>query len=373
MVAGVCSGASEWSGIDVASVRLGFLVLTVAGGVGLVLYGIGWLILPLRSPDESDPPLPTTDPVERLAALAVIVGAMVIARSVGIWFTDMIAVIGITVSVGIALVWGQADSLAELGGRRPVRIAVGIILVVAGMVAVVVSSDDLTSTSRMVGAAMMASVGVAFLFGAQLARLSDERDREQRARIREEERSAIAAHLHDGVLQTLALIQKSVDDPAHVGQLARRQERELRQWLHGDVTAPNGRLASTLADEIAGVEAEYEIPIEVVCVGDAGLDEGTLALIGAVREAAVNASSHSGAPKADVFVEVDHSEIHAFVRDRGCGFDVDHRPNGRRGIRDSMIGRMERAGGSCEIRTSPGEGTEVRFHLPRSSDNQDTT
>ena len=60
-------------------------------------------------------------------------------------------------------------------------------------------------------------------------------------------------------------------------------------------------------------------------------------------------------------------EAGVFVRDRGSGFDRNAVPADRKGLLESIEGRMERAGGRATIITSPGSGTEVELHLPRGS------
>ncbi len=176
----------------------------------------------------------------------------------------------------------------------------------------------------------------------------------------------LAAHLHDSVLQTLALIQRQAHDPREVVRLARGQERDLRAFLYadaGDPAAPAGpeMLAAALRRVAAEVEDDHGVPVEVVTVGDTELDDGGLALLASAREAMVNAARHSGADLVDVYAEVDGSAVTAYVRDRGRGFDLDGVPEDRAGVRHSIVGRMERHGGRASVRTEPGAGTEVRL------------
>ena len=177
-------------------------------------------------------------------------------------------------------------------------------------------------------------------------------------------RADMAAHLHDSVLQTLALIQRQADDPKAVQQLARRQERELRGWLYGEQHADK-TLKAALTTAAAEVEDERGVPIEVVVVGDCEVTESLVALVRAAREALVNAAKHSGAGKIDVYAEVDENTVEVFVRDRGAGFDLDGVDDDRLGVKHSIIDRMSRHGGSARIRTAPGEGTEVRLEINR--------
>lgn len=176
----------------------------------------------------------------------------------------------------------------------------------------------------------------------------------------------MAAHLHDSVLQTLALIQRHPDDSEKMVRLARRQERELRNWLYGGSALRSGTsLAGALELAAAEVENLHGVPVEAVAVGDCQLDEPLEALLQATREAMVNAARLSGDEKVAVYLEVEPDNVTCFVRDRGVGFDPESIPPDRKGVSESIIGRMERHGGSATIRTAPGEGTEVTLSLVR--------
>lgn len=188
-------------------------------------------------------------------------------------------------------------------------------------------------------------------------------ERAQRARA--EERADMASHLHDSVLQTLALIQRSANEPSEVTTLARRQERELRTWLYESSADVEDTLAPAMSSMAAEVENHYKTKVQLVMVGDIPVGSEVGALVAACREAVVNAAKHSGHPTVDVYCEADGNRVEVFVRDRGRGFDVDTIPSDRRGVRDSIIGRMERVGGTAEIKTGPGAGTEVRLTLSR--------
>jgi signal transduction histidine kinase len=175
----------------------------------------------------------------------------------------------------------------------------------------------------------------------------------------------VAAHLHDSVLQTLALIQRHADEPQAVSRLARSQERELRAWLYEPAAATRGTWSSLVAGMVADVEANHALTVDPVVVGDAPVDEPLAALGAAAREALVNAAKHAGVGSADLYTEVAPDRVSVFVRDRGAGFDPEAVPGDRRGLRDSVTGRLERLGGKAVIRSSPGEGTEVELVLPR--------
>jgi signal transduction histidine kinase len=173
----------------------------------------------------------------------------------------------------------------------------------------------------------------------------------------------VAAHVHDSVLQTLALIQKAAGSPAEVTRLARGQERELRSWLYSSGTS-EGSLSGALTQLAADVEESFQVTVDVVTVGDLPLSEKLSAVVSATREAVVNAAKHSGVSTVDVYCEVEPSQVSVFVRDRGRGFDPATVPDDRHGLRGSVHGRMERNGGVAVVRSSSGEGTEVRLEMP---------
>jgi signal transduction histidine kinase len=217
------------------------------------------------------------------------------------------------------------------------------------------------------------AVGVAILLGPWILRLWRERDSERRQRIRSEERSEMAAHLHDSVLQTLALIQKNAGDAHAVARLARSQERDLRAWLFD--TTPEGErtLAGALREVVREIEDTYGVDAELVTVGDVDLAEPLRPIVAATREAATNAAKHAGTPVVDIYAEVSPDRVEVFVRDRGCGFDPQAVPADRQGVRNSILDRMSRHGGTAEIRSTPETGTEVRLKLPRPESTREET
>jgi signal transduction histidine kinase len=212
-------------------------------------------------------------------------------------------------------------------------------------------------------AVLVVAVGLSVIFAPLIARLIRSLSTERSERIRSQERAEMAAHLHDSVLQTLALMQKRADDPREVAALARRQERELRSWLSGRrAAAQNGRqLLSALEAAADEIEREHGVPIDVVAVGDAALGEAGEAAVAAAREAMLNASKFGGGSPIDVYAEVSEGRVQIFVRDRGPGFHTSAIPDDRRGVRESIVGRMERHGGRASIRAAEGGGTEVEL------------
>jgi signal transduction histidine kinase len=366
LIAGVCGGlAARWR-LDPAVVRVGAMALTLCGGIGVALYVGAWILMPVAA--TADGPRQSEDRRDDLAAISIIVGTLLVCRAIGLWFSDDAAIVGAVAMIGVGLVWGRsgqpehryAGSLTLIG----LRIALGLAFVVIGSIAFAGLWADTDELVRGIFAAVIVGAGIGVLVGPYIGRQRRELLAERRARVRVEERAEIAAHLHDGVLQTLALIQQRAGDQRLVSNLARRQERELREWLFTPDITSSDSLAGEVRRTAAEVEDTYSVRIDVVCVGDRPLDEGGQALAGALREAAVNAARHSGAGTIDVFVEVTEDGVEAFVRDRGDGFLPDAVSDDRHGIAESIVGRMSRVGGTGTVRSTLGEGTEVALALP---------
>jgi len=213
--------------------------------------------------------------------------------------------------------------------------------------------------------------GLLFVVGPWVFRLSTDLSAERAERIRTQERADVAAHLHDSVLQTLALIQRSAADPVTVARLARSQERDLRSWLYAGDSTDDSSLAGALRAAAAEVEDGFAlsspVSVDVVVVGDCAFVEELRPVLAAAREAVANAAEHAGTGRVDVYAEITPAAVDVFVRDRGAGFTLAEVPEDRLGVRRSILDRMERHGGSAEVRSTPGEGTEVRLHLARHS------
>ncbi len=344
-LAGVCAGIGRSLGVDATLPRLTFALLAFAGGAGLVAYAGAWLAV---APEHG----PVPSPRRRLLGYVVLAGAGAIALR-GSGFSDSL--------IWPAALCGAGILLAR--GRSGLRVAVGLALVALG---VVVFVDQNASESGRAAAFESSSVAIVLLLvlGPWAWRLAGERSAERTARIRSEERSELAARVHDSVLQTLALVQRESGDPKRVAALARRQERELRSWLYPDPHTAGAGLAAAVDTAAAEVEELHGVPVELVRTGDAPLDDRVGALVLAAREAMSNAARHSGADEVSVFVDVGDDEIAIFVRDRGRGFDPEAVPPGTHGIAESIRGRMARAGGSAVL-TSSGDGTEVELRLRR--------
>lgn len=365
---GLCAAVAEVVGLSPAVVRAGLVALTLVTGPALpVCYIAAWIVLP-----AGDEPVPAQDrgPVLDLLAMAAIgLGAVLLLTDLVGRLPGEVVVPMLVAAAGSALVWGRSG---ESPKSAPLRVAVGVSLVAGGALAVLAAVSDLRTIGRSALGAVVVVAGTAVLAGPGLARLARDLGRERRQRIRSEERAELAAHLHDGVLQTLALIQKRAGDDREVRALARRQERELRDWLYGspagagfDAGGRPATVAALLRAELAEVEDGYGVRLDAVLVGDAPLDDAARALCAAGREAARNAALHAGVEAVDVYLEVEPERISLFVRDRGRGFDPAAVPADRRGLADSVRGRVARHGGTAEIRSAPGEGTEVELSVPR--------
>jgi signal transduction histidine kinase len=377
VLTGVAGGLAERIGVDPLVVRLAFVVLSLAAGLGLLLY----ILLYLVSMEPTGEPVTSRRPTVRQAFAfgLVVLGTLLLLREAGLWFGDALVFPVVLLTLGSAVLWTRGDEaerarwrrvLARLpegsqdlviGSGHLVRLALGVALLLAGLAAFVASGGVRTNTSLAVVATLL---GLGVIVGPWLWGLFRQLAEERRERIRGEERAEVAAHLHDSVLQTLALIQRS-EDPRAMATLARSQERELRDWLYGGAEAADATLLSMAVNEVAAdVELAHQVRIDVVTVGDRRLDEATRALVLAAREAMTNAALHAGVARLSVYVEVTEDGVVVYVRDKGRGFDLTTVSPDRHGIADSIRGRVARAGGTAEVASSPGNGAEVRLTLP---------
>jgi signal transduction histidine kinase len=295
--------------------------------------------------------------------------AVVIVGQVARFSSGALVLPLVLVGVGLAVIWRQLDTdrtLALPGVRW--ALAGGAALAAGGVILLLATTGQLANARNGFTATLVILTGVVLATAPIWRRLLDSRAQERTARIRSEERAAVAAHLHDSVLQTLALIQRHADDQQAVSRLARSQERELRAWLYDPkVVREGGTWAGLVAGMVTDVEADHALLVEPVVVGDAPVDDALAALGAATREALVNAAKHSGATAADLYTEVTPDRVSVYVRDRGKGFDPEMVPDDRRGLRDSVSGRLTRMGGTAVVRSAPGEGTEVELVLPRAA------
>jgi signal transduction histidine kinase len=369
LLAGVAAGTAVHLRADPLVVRVAFVVLA-ATGIGVVAYALLWFFMPVADVD-ADPPVDEAalEPSRRqtLGLGLLGLGALILVTQLGSWGGGNLVLPLLLVVVGLTVIWRQLDTDRTLTRPGlPWLLAGGVLLGVAGVVLLLATTGQLANARNGFTATLVILAGVALATAPLWRRLLDSREAERTARVRSEERAAVAAHLHDSVLQTLALIQRHADDATAVSRLARSQERELRTWLYEPaVVAGGGTWAALLSGVVADVEADHALTVESVVVGDAPLDDALTALGAATREALVNAAKHSGATAADLYTEVTPQRVAVFVRDRGAGFDPASVPGDRRGLRDSVTGRLTRLGGTATVRSAPGEGTEVELCLPR--------
>jgi signal transduction histidine kinase len=380
---GVAGGLAAALGIDALVLRAAFVVLTLAGGTGAVLYIVAWLVLPKQDTSRAmvhSMRLDRHDTMEVASVGMIVLGGLLLLRSTtGVWFSDAIVWPVLLSAMGLAVIWRQADaderaSLSGLASRFDLRsrrlsllrMVAGVFLVVSGIGAFLATQGAFEAVRQGVLATAGIIVGLMLVFGPWWWRLGKDLAEERRGRIRADERAEVGAHLHDSVLQTLALIQRNAADPKSVTSLARRQERELRNWLHGEPIRPlSDSLSAAIEQASAEVEELHGVTVDEVMVGDCPLDEHLQALVDATREAIVNAARWSGTTTVSVFAEAEDDKVSVFVRDRGKGFDPDAVGDGHHGIAESIKGRMARHGGTATVRSTPGEGTEVELVMRR--------
>jgi len=385
LIAGVAGGVADHLGVQVLWVRITFVLLGVTGGVGFIAYVLLWILVRQERADVVRT-LPRGERQQALGLAALAVGGGLAAAALGNTAVGwIVGPLGVAL-VGAAVVWREADEAQRRrwtagarfgvasGGRNAVlRVVAGAVFVAVGIAVFLLGNLQMGQLQFALLAVLATLVGVAVITVPWWLKLVRDLGEERRERIVSSERAEIAAHLHDSVLQTLALIQRQSDQPREVLRLARGQERELRHWLYGPTGYGRGAagepvLDSGLADAItvaaAEVEDTYAIDVRPVVVGDRQLDDGLRALVLASREAMVNTAKHAEVGEVSVYVEVEADDVHVFVRDRGIGFDPLDVPTDRHGLADSVHGRMTRHGGTVRLRSSPGEGTEVHLRMP---------
>lgn len=372
VLAGVARGLADHLGVEVTVVRVVFVLLTFFGGAGVLTYALFWIFTP-QDPRGVETPADREQAWTTLLALGSLgLGGLLLLNALGLsldltWLLPLMVTL-----VGLGLVWRQADEasrarwLEATAGRRGaglLRLGAGGALIVLGLGAILFGPADLDGTRGGVVAALVVSLGLALVSAPWWVRMGRDLTAERAARIREQERAEVAAHVHDSVLHTLTLIQRNAEDPRQVVRLARAQERELRGWLYRPRT--DATVAASLERVAADVEDDHGVTIDVVVVGDCPLDERLAALRDATREALVNAAKYAGQSAISLYAEVEPAQVTVFVRDRGPGFDPAAVPADRLGLRESVVGRMERNAGAATVRSAAGEGTEVMLTMPR--------
>jgi signal transduction histidine kinase len=402
MVAGVARGVSRQLNIPAIYVRIAFVLVA---GVVAPIYLLAWALVPTDDGRSGFIALVSTEDessVRRGVAFgSIVLGVVLLLRRLGIWFPQNWLIPMVLVSAGVAMVWNRpeirdsrprqslTESLSEAKSPFDVwrvitsnwdssqrassaRVVIGGVLVMLGVSATLASGRKLSALRDAFFGGVLLLGGAALIVGPWLVRLVRDLGSERKARARADAQAEIATHLHDSVLQTLAIIQRRADQPREVVTLARRQERELRAWLYGAGDLRFASQATTLAaalDEMVDeVEDTYGIRVEVVNVGDTRLTDSLQALVSAGREAVVNAAKHAGVDVVSVYIELGATVAEMFVRDRGKGFVQETIADDRRGLRDSIIGRVERVGGSARVISEIGLGTEVHISVPRLMD-----
>lgn len=363
-IGGVSTGLAQHLGWPLPVVRAGFLVLTLANGLGIILYLALWAVMPLRrSPQSSH----DTDFARLIAFGAIVVGvsALVVGglSALGTYVLPIVVL-----GLGLAILWQQLGP----GGRldlaedryRWTRSILGVTLVMAGFITLLVGEIGWLQGLRTLGVLLLIVGGATLLTLPWILRIYRSQAEQKRDLIREQERLEIAVQVHDSVLQTLTLIQASSQDPTRVSRLARTEELRLRTWLYQPEDTAEVSLASAIRATAAQVELDYGAVIDIVSVGECQADSRTDSLIAATTEALVNAAKHAGPQAAiSVYSEATSDSIHIYVRDHGPGFDVDAIPGDRHGVRESIVGRLRRSGGRAVVTSSP-SGTEIQLELP---------
>jgi signal transduction histidine kinase len=378
-VAGVAGGVAQHLGVPVLWVRAAFVVLAGLSGAGVLAYGLLWIFVRQEAPDVTRV-VSRTERQQAVGLAALGIAAGIAGSAAGNSFIGwVVGPLGVA-AIGAAVVWREADQTQRRrwteGARTGLsgwsalwRVIAGAVFVAGGIAVFLFGNLQLGQIQFALLAVLATLVGVAVITVPWWLKLVRDLGEERRERIVEAERTEIAAHLHDSVLQTLALIQRQSDQPREVLRLARGQERELRHWLYGPGgygrrSVESGGLAAAITAAAAEVEDTYAVDVRPVVVGDRPLDDDLRALVLATREAMVNAAKHAEVEEISVYVEAEEEGVHVFVRDRGVGFDPDAVPEDRHGLADSVRARVTRHGGTVRLRSAPGEGTEVHLSMP---------
>jgi signal transduction histidine kinase len=389
---GVAAGIAAWRGFSPTTVRIVFVLCTlVSAGWGLPLYVLAWLFIPAAGAEANIFSKARTDArgirlAVGLASLLIFVLLVASALNGG-WFVNW-AWPQVFSIAGLALIWrngAEEDQatlrhlLEPLGAAAPdgvtpnrrsaLRLAIAGVLLAGGL-GWLFSAHASLALLRPLGGVLLVIAAIVLALGPWWLRIARDLALERQDKARAEERLDIASRVHDSVLQTLALIQRRADDPQKVIQLARMQERELRSLLFEGRSLEEADAELTVAAGVRqiqeDVEARYGVPVEAVTVGDCDLDDNLEALLAAAGEATVNAAKWSGASVISLFAEVEPGQVSIVVRDRGKGFDPEAVPADRKGLAESVRGRMARRGGMAIVTSAPGEGTKVTLKMPRS-------
>lgn len=383
-LSGTSRALGQIFGVSSLLVRACIAVLCTAKGLGVAVYLLAWALIPKAKPGD---PMEEERPRSwrhSVGLVMITAGIMEFCRYFGLWFTDGTTLVVGLIALGFTLVWERADEEERRGidealtrfrgGKVPdinklgwIRLFLAAIFVAAGIGVLVINGLEIkaSAVTDVVIAITLTMVGVATLAFPILQQASTAAEEARHERARAEERADMAAHLHDSVLQTLALIQRT-HDPERIHQLSRRQERELRSWLFSD--NQHERKSESVREALEAMASEIEgiwpVKIELVVVGDRPMDESCDQVIAATSEAIVNAAKHAQVQRIDVFADIKADVLSIWVRDEGVGFDPNAIDASRQGVRNSIIGRLERLNGRVEIYSQPGEGTEIEISCP---------
>ncbi len=387
LAGGVAAGLAAWRGFSPTTVRIVLAVAAlISNGWAVPFYVLGWLLIPAKGEQTAIVHRAKHDSggvVLALALASLLSVFLFLASALNDTAIATYAWPQVISVAGLTLIWRNAPEAERAGMRRLVQPLAGdgksarratrlrfagSAVLLAGGLGWLLSLHGGTQLLAPLGGFLLVAAALVLLLGPWWLRIARDLVLERQARARAEERADIAARVHDSVLQTLALIQRRAEDPQAVVQLARAQERDLRSWLF-EGRAPGDADASSFAEGVRqiqrDVEARHGVPVEVVTVGDCPLDEHLSALLAASREATVNAAKWSGAAVISVFSEVEPDKVNVAVRDRGKGFDPAAVPGDRKGVAESIRGRMSRHGGEATVQSAPGEGTKVTLTMPR--------
>ncbi|MFC5005895.1 PspC domain-containing protein [Dactylosporangium cerinum] len=386
VVAGVAAGIAAHLGASVVLIRVAFVVLAAFWGLGALLYAAFWAVLPM--PPHVGSGRRNVNQLFSFLALGIGMVLLVLMVEPSDGIQSVIGWLAAVIALGAGIIWHQADPKrrerwsatvpgmpwlgAVMDNNRKsylVRFIGGGLLVVVGIIGAFVAGvplagANLASIGYGLGFAAVALAGVGLALAPLLYRMFTQLSTEREARVREQERAELAAMVHDQVLHTLALIQRNAGDLKEVQRLARGQERTLRNWLYKPTASPTEKFGAALEEASAEVEDTFAIAVETVVVGDLDVDERVAAIVAAAREALVNAAKHAKVETVSLYAEVEPDCVSVFVRDRGVGFELTAVESDRHGVRGSILARMQRHGGKAEIRSTPGDGTEVRLSLP---------
>ena len=376
---GVLAGVANRFEVDPLLVRIGFVaVAIVTFGAAACAYVLAWVVVPKEGSAAAEGRRRRVTANARVAAGVgfLTLAGLLVLREIGWWWSDALIWPLILAASGAALLWRQSRAMDTAATQAPARVrragladlyrgGFGVALIAGAALIVLSTTGALSGAEDFAITALVVLLALVLILAPFWWRLGRNLASERAERIRSQERAELAAHLHDSVLQTLTLVQKRAGDPREVAQLARRQERELRDWLFASDRKPAAAsLATALSEAAAEVEEAHRVPIDVVAVGDAPVGERGDALVAAAREAMVNAAKFvPDAGGVAVYAELSDGRAEVFVRDRGGGFDPAASPADRKGVRESIVGRMERSGGSAKIRSAPDTGTEVQLQM----------